>query len=124
MPQYVLVLGAGAMDHIPAEEMPDVDRAAHTVTKEAMDAGVWVCGSGLPGQQSSIVAADGTVTEGSQVPFGGLTVIEVPSREEAHEWAAKWAAACRCDQQVWELGDDPQLGEMLRDASGGGSRRA
>lgn len=124
MPQYVLVLGAGAMDHIPAEEMPDVERAAHAVTREAMDAGIWVCGSGLPDQRASIVAADGTVTQGPQVPFGGLTVIEVPSREEAHEWAAKWAAACRCDQQVWELGDDPQLGEMLRDASGGGSRRA
>lgn len=35
---------------------------------------------------------------GDQV--GGLTVIEVPSREEAHKWAAKWAAACRCDQEI------------------------
>ena len=49
MPQYVLVLGTEAMDHIPAEEMPDVDRAAHAVTQEAMDADIWVCGGGLPG---------------------------------------------------------------------------
>jgi hypothetical protein len=122
MPQYVLVLGADAMDHIPAEEMPDVDRAAHAITQEAMDAGVWVCGSGLPAQRASIVAVDGSITDGPQVAFGGLTVIEVPSREEAHKWAAKLAGACRCDQQVWELGDDPKLGEMLREASGGGSR--
>ena len=47
MPQYVLVLDAHAMDHIPDEDMPDVDKAAHAVSQEAIDAGVWVCGSGL-----------------------------------------------------------------------------
>ena len=88
--------------------MPDVDRAAHAVSQEAIDAGVWVCGSGLEAQRASVVAADGTVTEGPQVSVGGLTVIDVPSREEAHQWAAKWAAACRCDQEIWELGFDPR----------------
>ena len=34
---------------------------------------------------------------------GGFTVVEVPSREVALEWAAKIAAACRCAQQVFEL---------------------
>lgn len=29
MPPYVLVLDAHAMDHIPDEDMPDVDKAAH-----------------------------------------------------------------------------------------------
>ena len=121
MPQYALVLGAHAMDHIPDEEMPDVGRAAHAVTQEAMDAGVWVCGSGLQPQTTSIVAGDGTVTEGPQLAFGGLTVIDVPSREEAHTWAAKWATACRCDQEVWELARDPEVEAMLRDAAGRGS---
>lgn len=32
MPQYVLVLDAHAMDHIPDEDMPDVDKAAHAVS--------------------------------------------------------------------------------------------
>ena len=77
MPQYVLVLDAHAMDHVPDEDMPDVDRAAHAVSQEAIDAGVWVCGSGLEDQRASIVAADGTVTDGPQVTVGGLTVIEV-----------------------------------------------
>ena len=42
MPQYVLVLDAHAMDHIPDEDMPDVDKAAHAVSQEAIDAGVWL----------------------------------------------------------------------------------
>ena len=46
---------------------------------------------------------------------GGLTVIEVPSREEAHKWPAKWATACRCDQEIWELGFDPKHDAMLRE---------
>jgi hypothetical protein len=84
MPQSVLVLDAHAMDHIPDEDMPDVDKATHAVSQEAIDAGVWVCGSGLEDQRASIVAADGTVADGPPVTVGGLTVIEVPSREEAH----------------------------------------
>ena len=48
--------------------------------------------------------------------IGGLTVVEVPSREEALQWAAKIAAACRCAQEVREFGPDPELDEMLRQA--------
>jgi hypothetical protein len=33
MPQYVLVLDAHAMVHIPDEDMPDVDKAAHAVSR-------------------------------------------------------------------------------------------
>ena len=124
MPQYVLILDAHAMDHFRDEDMPDIAKAAHAVSKQAIDAGVWVCGSGLEGQKASIVSADGTVTEGPQVTVGGLTVIEVPSREEAHQWAAKWATACRCDQEIWELGFDPQLDAMLREAAERRSRPA
>jgi hypothetical protein len=75
------------------------------------------CGSGLEEERASIVAADGTVTDGPRVTVGGLTVIEVPSREEAHKWAAKWATACRCDEEVWELGYDPKIDAMLREAA-------
>ena len=117
MPQFVLILDAHAMDDFRDEDMPDIDRAAHAVTREAIDAGVWVCGSGLEEQRASIVAADGTVTDGPPVAVGGLTVIEVPSREEAHKWAAKWATACRCDQEIWELGSDPKIDAMLREAA-------
>jgi hypothetical protein len=117
MPQYVLTLDAHAMDDFRAEDMPDIARAAHAVSQEAIDAGVWVCGSGLEDQRASVVSADGTVAVGPQVPVGGLTVIEVPSREEALQWAAKWASACRCDQQIWELGFDPEIDAMRREAA-------
>jgi hypothetical protein len=85
------------------------------VVQEAVNAGVLVCAGGLEDQQASIVATDGTVTDGPYPEaIGGLTVVEVPSREEALEWAAKIAVACRCAQEVREFGPDPGLDEMLR----------
>ena len=42
--------------------------------------------------------------------LGGLTIIDVPSREEALHWAAKIAVACRCPQEFREVGHDPLVG--------------
>jgi hypothetical protein len=117
MTQYALMLGAHAMEHIPDEDMRAVADAAHAVCQEAIDAGVWVLGSGLENEKAIIVAADGTVTDGlDSNALGGITIIDVPSREEALIWAAKFATACRCPQEVWELGFDPELDAMLREA--------
>ena len=56
----------------------------------------------------SVVATDGTVTDGpdpeSKAYIGGFSVVDVPSREEALQWAAKIAVACRCAQEVREFG--------------------
>lgn len=38
---------------------------------------------------------------------GGFTVVDVPSREAALQWAAKIAAACRCGQEVRDFQFDP-----------------
>ena len=38
---------------------------------------------------------------------GGYTVLELPSREAALEWAAKIAVACRCAQEVRAFQYDP-----------------
>jgi hypothetical protein len=114
MTTYLVLLDAHAMDQIPDEDMPALDEAAHAVCQEAINAGVWVCGGGLPDQKASIVATDGTVTDGPSVTIGGISVVEVPSREEALEWAAKIAVACRCAVEVWEIGADPKLEAMLR----------
>jgi hypothetical protein len=38
---------------------------------------------------------------------GGFAVVDVPSRAEALEWAAKIAVAYRCAQEVRELLPDP-----------------
>src|ERR1700753_1596717 len=118
MTRYLISFRAHAMDHLPEQEMPAVAKAAHAVVQEAVTAGVLVCAGGLEDQQASIVATDGTVTDGPYPEaIGGLTVVEVPSREEALEWAAKIAVACRCAQEVREFGADPELDEMLRQAA-------
>jgi hypothetical protein len=118
MALYLISFDSGAMDHIPAEEIPAVGRAAHAVMQEAVDAGAWVFGGGLESQRASIVATDGTVTDGpypeTKEVIGGFAVVDVPSREEALAWAAKIAVACRCAQEVRELGADPEQRAMLR----------
>jgi hypothetical protein len=111
MPRYLISFDAHAMDHIPEEEMPAVARAAHEVADEAMNAGVWVFGGGLLNQKASVVATDGTVTEGAYPEaIGGFSVVDVPSRDEALQWAAKIADSCRCAQEVREFGRDPAVG--------------
>ena len=111
MARYLISFDAHAMDHIPEEEMPAVAEAAHAVVFEAMEAGVWVFGGGLEHQQASVVATDGAVTGGPYPDaIGGFSVVDVPSREEALEWAAKIAVACRCAQEVREFMPDPVVG--------------
>ena len=63
--------------------------------------------------RASIVAADGIVTDGpypeTKEVIGGFAVVEVPSREQALEWAAKIAEACRCAQEVREIMPEPTV---------------
>jgi hypothetical protein len=58
-------------------------------------------------------ATDGTVTDDpypkTKEVLGGFAVVDVPSREEALEWAAKIAAACRGAQEVGVLVPDPTI---------------
>ena len=110
MTRYLISFDDGAMT-FPEEELPDVAEAAHAVVEEAKDAGMWVFGGGLHSQEEvSVVATDGTVTDGpspeSKAYIGGFAVVDVPLREEALEWAAKIAVACRCAQEVREFVPD------------------
>ena len=118
MAQYLISFLRDAMDQIPEEEMPEVAKAAHAVCQEAINAGVYVLAGGLEDQPASIVATDGTVTDGPNPDvISGITIVDVPSRKDALEWAAKVAAACRCTQEVREVGFDPELDEMLGEAA-------
>jgi hypothetical protein len=106
---------SSAMDHIPAEEFPAVGAAARAVAQEAMDAGVWVFGGGLSEDVAPVmVAGDGTITTGTYPQTreldGGFSILDVPSREAAVEWAAKIATACRCPQEIREFMHDPVAG--------------
>ena len=112
MSRYLISFDAHAMDHIPGEDMPAVTDASLAVVQEAIDAGVWVFGGGLESQTASIVATDGTVTDGPYPEaIGGFCVVDVRSREEALAWAAKVAVACRCAQDVREIMPDPTAGD-------------
>jgi hypothetical protein len=110
MTRYLISFDDGAMT-FPEEDLPDVAEAAGAVVREARAAGVWVFGAGLRSQRASIVATDGIVSDGpypeTKEVIGGFCVVDVPSREEALEWAAKTAVACRCAQEVREFMPDP-----------------
>jgi hypothetical protein len=114
MTRYLISFNDGAMDHIPAEDMPDVGKAAHAVIQEAVNAGVFVYGIGLERQQATIVGTDGLVTDGpypeTKEVIGGFWIVDAATREEALEWAAKTAVACRCAQEVSEFMPDPMVG--------------
>lgn len=111
MTRYLISFDDGAMD-IPEEELPAVSEATHAVLREARSAGVWVLGGGLQRQRASVVAPDGTVTDGpfpeTKAVLGGFAVLDLPSRDEALRWAARFAATCRCAQEVREIMDDPE----------------
>ncbi len=119
MARYLISFDDGAMDHIPDEDFPEVGRAAQEVMQEAVKAGVWVFGGGLARQMASIVGTDGMIMDGpypeTKEVVGGFCVVDVSSREEALEWAAKTAVACRCAQEVRELlPDPPEITAILR----------
>ena len=111
MTQYLISFDDGAMT-FPEEDLPDVAEAAHAVVQEAKDAGVWVFGGGVEGPRGR---ASWPPTGRSPMArirrarryIGGFSVVDVPSREEALEWAARIAVACRCAQEVREFVPDP-----------------
>ena len=112
MPRFLISFEDGAMSHIPEEEFAAVAEASHAVVREAKDAGVWRHGGGIYNDaEVSVIDTDGTVTDnaypGRKQPVGGFSIVDVPSRADALEWAGKIAVSCRCAQEVRELVDDP-----------------
>ena len=113
MTKYLISFPSSAMGHIADEDFPAVGAATRAVAQEAKDAGVWVFGGGINAQVPSVmVRGDGTVTNDTYPQTrefdGGFAVLEVPTREEALVWAAKFAVSCRCAQELREFGYDPE----------------
>jgi hypothetical protein len=112
MPRYLISFDDGSMDHIQEADWATVGEAAHAVVRDAKAAGVWIWGGGVERQIASVVAPDGSVADRpnpeTKAVVGGFSIIEVASREEAHGWAARIAAACRCPQEVREIMFDPE----------------
>ena len=111
MTKYLISFPSEAMV-FPEGELQAVSDAAHAVVQEAKDAGVWVFGGGIDESVPPVlVDGAGTVTEGTYPQTkqleGGYTVLELPSRDAALQWAAKIAVACRCAQEVRAFQYDP-----------------
>lgn len=109
MTKYLISFPSEAMV-VPEEEFEAVGLAAAAVIDEAKAAGVYVFAGGIDeGVDAVLVAADGTASEGTypgqKAHNGGYTVLDLPSREVAIEWAAKIAVACRCPQELRQFGD-------------------
>lgn len=111
MTRYLISFDDGSMT-FPDEDLPAVGEAARAVMRAAQDAGVWVFGGGLERQRASVVASDGTVSDGpfpeTKAVVGGFSIVDVPSRGEALQWAARFAEACRCAQEVREILPDAE----------------
>jgi hypothetical protein len=109
--RYLISFDDGSMDHIPADDLPEVSRAARAVVQDAKDAGVWIFGGGIARQQSTLVGTDGAISDGpvpeTKAVLGGFAILEVASRAEALDWAARFARACRCAQEIREIMYDP-----------------
>ncbi|MGW8483716.1 YciI family protein [Microbacterium sp. NPDC055903] len=112
MTKYLISFPSGEMD-VQEEDLEKVGEAAHAVLREARAAGVWVFGGGIDESIPPVmVAADGTVTPGTYPQTsrieGGYAVLELPDRAAAVHWAAKFAAACRCPQELRAFQYDPE----------------
>lgn len=110
MTKYLISFPSEAMV-LSEEEFPVVFAESHAVIEEAKAAGVYVFGGGIDeGVDPVLVSASGSVSTeiypGSELN-GGFTVLELPTREDAVEWAQKIAAACRCSQELREFLYDP-----------------
>ncbi len=112
MAKYLISFPSAAMV-VPNQDLESVGRAAHAVIEEAKAAGVYIFGGGIDESIPPVlISADGSVATGGY-PWaprldGGFTVLDLPSREEAVQWAARMAKACRCDQELRVFGLDPQ----------------
>jgi hypothetical protein len=106
MTKYLISFPSEAMV-LTEEEFPIVSAAANAVIEEAKSAGVYLFAGGIVEEvEPVLVSADGSVTAeiypGSELK-GGLTVLELATREDAIEWARKIAVACRCSQELREV---------------------
>lgn len=110
MTKYLISFPSEAMV-LTDDELALAAVESRAVIEEARAAGVYVFGGGIhEGVAPVLVRADGSMSAethpGSRID-GGFTVLELPTREQAVEWAGKMAAACRCAQELREFMYDP-----------------
>ena len=110
---YLISFPAAAMD-LDESEFAAAGRDSRAVIAEMKLAGVYRFGGGIDESVPAVqVAADGTITEQtypqSRELNGGMTVIDVATREEALEWARKTTIGCHTVQELRAFMDDPEI---------------
>ena len=110
MTKYLISFPSEAM-RLGEEEFARAGVDSRAVIEQAKAAGAYVFGGGINESVNPVlVAADGSVTPdiypGSNLD-GGFTVLELPTRQDAEDWARRIAAACRCPQELREFMYDP-----------------
>ena len=110
MTKYLISFPSEAMD-LSDEELAAAGVDSRAVIEEAKAAGVYVFGGGINEIVDPVlVTADGEVRAdiyaGSKLN-GGFTVLELPTREDAVEWARRLAAGCHVAQELREFWYDP-----------------
>jgi len=108
MTKYLISFPSETFD-VAAEDMQAVTDDSHAATIEAKAAGVYVFGGGINEEvEPVLVDADGAIGLSATHLTGGFLVLELPTRDDALTWAARFAAACRTPQEVREFGYDPE----------------
>lgn len=111
MTKYLISFPSDAMV-LTDEEFPIVSAEARAVIEETKAAGVYVFGGGIEeGVDPVLVSADGSVSAETYPGVaikGGFTILELPDRAAAEEWARKMATACRTSQELREFMYDPE----------------
>lgn len=110
MTKYLISFPSDAMQ-LSETELVRAGIESRTVIAEAKAAGVYVFGGGINECVDPVlVSADGSTTSGiypSSHLDGGFTLLELPTRADAKEWAQRIAVACRCSQELREFMYDP-----------------
>lgn len=110
MTKYLISFPADAMQ-LSEEEFVQAGVDSRAVIEEAKAAGVYVFGGGIDESVAPVlVGADGSVTDETYPGIsltGGFTVLELPDRAAAEEWARKIAVGCRVPQELREFMYDP-----------------
>lgn len=110
MTKYLISFPAKAMQLSPSE-LQAASHDSHAVIDEAKAAGIYVFGGGINEAVAPVlVAADGSAKPGTYPGShltGGFCVLDLPTRNEALQWAGKLAKSCRCAQELREFHYDP-----------------
>ena len=118
MTEYLIYFNQQWVGDHPAEWFMQRGPLAMAVLKEMQEAGVYVFAGGLDEEQDETFSADATsgtltFTDGPYAEtkecLGGLTVVDVPTVEEARMWAGKVAEACGWPQEVRRFGPRPKV---------------